>query len=59
MLQFHFFIKKSIMHQQDTINEEYKIISNKYILNNKKSDLKFHVPVEETGLFGLLHHEVG
>jgi len=33
--------KKSIMHQQDTINEEDKIIRNKYLLNNKKRDLKF------------------
>jgi hypothetical protein len=48
------------MHQQDTINEEYKIIRNKYILNNKKSDFKFP-PCYCRGNrpSGLLHHEVG
>jgi hypothetical protein len=29
-----FYHRKSIMHQKDTINEEHKIIKNKYILNN-------------------------
>jgi len=48
------------MHQQDTINEEYKIIRNKYILNDKKSELKFP-PCYCWGnrSSGLLHNEVG
>jgi hypothetical protein len=32
-----FFHRKSIMYQQDAINEEDKIIGNKYILNDKKT----------------------
>ena len=48
-----FFHRKSIMHQQDTINIEVKIIRNKYILKIRKGIWSFHhVTVEETGLLG-------
>lgn len=47
------------MHQQDTINKEDKIVSNKYI-NNKKSDLKFPPRYcQGNRSSGLLCQEVG
>ena len=32
-----FFHRKSVMHQQNTLNEEAEIIGKKYVLNNVKT----------------------
>jgi hypothetical protein len=36
-LSFNSFVERSIVHQQDTMNEENKIIRYKYILNSTKT----------------------
>lgn len=47
-----FFIENQSCTQQDTINDEHKVIRNKYIFKNTKSHRKLPVTVEERGLPG-------
>jgi hypothetical protein len=52
---FSFFHRKSILHQQNTINEKYKINRRTYIRRNMKTVISnlHHLIVEKPGLLGL------
>jgi len=49
-----FFYRKSISHLQNAVNQEDKIIKNKYLVNNTKSVIRgfYRVTVEEAGIPG-------
>jgi hypothetical protein len=58
---YHFFLHtKSIMHQQNTMNEEDNIIRKKYILNNMTVMWVFHhINVEVAGLLACCIMQLG